>query len=80
MNKEKKNRCLYKCESITDGYEYSKMAKYFPKRIYWVYVKLVTLLNFVITGFISLLFKNWIISLIFFVLLEIYILFIIKLV
>lgn len=73
MNKEKKNRCLYKCESITDGYEYSKMAKYFPKRIYWVYVKLVTLLNFVITGFISLLFKNWIISLIFFVLLEIYI-------
>lgn len=73
MNKEKNNRCLYKCESITDGYEYSKMAKYFPKRIYWVYVKLVTLLNFVITGFISLLFKNWIISLIFFVLLEIYI-------
>ena len=73
MNKEKKNRCLYKCESITDGYEYSKMAKYFPKRIYWVYVKLVTLLNFVITGFISLLFKNWIISLIFFALLEIYI-------
>ena len=73
MNKEKKNRCLYKCESITDGYEYSKMAKYFPKRIYWVYIKLGTLLNFVITGFISLLFKNWIISLIFFVLLEIYI-------
>lgn len=73
MNKEKKNRCLYKCESITDGYEYSKLAKYFPKRIYWVYIKLGTLLNLVITGFISLLFKNWIISLIFFVLLEIYI-------
>ena len=73
MNKEKKNRCLYKCESITDGYEYSKMVKYFPKRVYWVYIKLGTLLNFVITGFISLLFKNWIISLIFFVLLEIYI-------
>lgn len=73
MNKEKKNRCLYKCESITDGYEYSKMAKYFPKRIYWVYIKLGTLLNLVITGFISLLFKNWIISLIFFSLLEIYI-------
>lgn len=73
MNKEKKNRCLYRCESITDGYEYSKLAKYFPKRIYWVYIKLGTLLNFVITGFISLLFKNWIISLIFFVLLEIYI-------
>lgn len=73
MNKEKRNRCLYKCESITDGYEYSKLAKYFPKRIYWVYIKLGTLLNLVITGFISLLFKNWIISLIFFVLLEIYI-------
>ena len=73
MNKEKKNGCLYKCESITDGYEYSKMAKYFPKRIYWVYIKLGTLLNLVITGFISLLFKNWVISLIFFVLLEIYI-------
>lgn len=73
MVKEKKNKCLYKCESITDGYEYSKMAKYFPKRIYWVYIKLVTLLNLVITGFISLLFNNWIISLIFFALLEIYI-------
>ena len=73
MNKEKKNKCLYKCESITDGYEYSKMAKYFPKRIYWVYIKLGTLLNLVITGFISLLFKNWVTSLIFFTLLEIYI-------
>lgn len=73
MVREKMDKCLYKCESITDGYEYAKMAKYFPKRIYWVYIKLGTLLNLVITGFISLLFKNWIISLIFFVLLEIYI-------
>ena len=73
MVREKMDKCLYKCESITDGYEYSKLAKYFPKRIYWVYIKFGTLLNLVITGFISLLFKNWIISLIFFVLLEIYI-------
>lgn len=73
MVREKMDKCLYKCESITDGYEYSKLAKYFPKRIYWVYIKFGTLLNLVITGFISLLFKKWIISLIFFVLLEIYI-------
>ena len=74
MNKEKKNRCLYKCESITDGYEYSKMAKYFPKGVYWVFVKLGTLLNLIIIAFISLVFKSWMITLFFFVLLEIYVL------
>ena len=74
MVREKMDKCLYKCESITDGYEYTKMAKYFPKRVYWVFVKLGTLLNLVIMGFISLIFKNWMVTLTFFVLLEIYIL------
>ena len=74
MGREKMDKCLYKCESIADGYEYKKMAKYFPKRVYWVFVKLGTLLNLVIMGFISLIFKNWIVTLAFFVLLEIYIL------
>lgn len=74
MAKEKNNKCLYKCESIADGYEYKKMAKYFPKRVYWVFVKLGTLLNLVIMGFISLIFKNWMVTLTIFVLLEIYIL------
>ena len=31
MVREKMDKCLYKCESITDGYEYSKLAKYFQK-------------------------------------------------
>ena len=74
MVREKMDKCLYKCESITDGYEYAKMTKYFPKRVYWVFVKLGTLLNLVIMGFISLIFKNWMVTLTFFVLLEIYIL------
>lgn len=74
MGREKMDKCLYKCESIADGYEYKKMAKYFPKRVYWVFVKLGTLLNLVIMGFISLIFKNWMVTLTFFVLLEIYIL------
>ena len=74
MVREKMDKCLYKCESITDGYEYTKMAKYFPKRVYWVFVKLGTLLNLVIMGFTSLIFKNRMVTLTFFVLLEIYIL------
>lgn len=74
MVREKMDKCLYKCESITDGYEYMKMAKYFPKRVYWVFVKLGTLLNLVLMGFISLIFKNRMVTLTFFVLLEIYIL------
>ena len=68
------DKCLYKCESIADGYEYKKMAKYFPKRVYWVFVKLGTLLNLIIIAVISLIFKNWMVTLTFFVLLEIYIL------
>jgi len=74
MVKEKMDKCLYKCESIADGYEYKKMAKYFPKRVYWVFVKLGTLLNLIIIAVISLIFKNWMVTLTFFVLLEIYIL------
>lgn len=39
LNKEKEknenSKCLYSCESIVEGYEYKKMVKYFPKRVYW---------------------------------------------
>ena len=73
MNKEKKNRCLYKCESITDGYEYSKMVKYFPKRVYWVLICGGTFLNLIIVALIILIFKNRQFSIIF-IFIEIYIL------
>ena len=73
MNKEKKNRCLYKCESIADGYEYKKMVKYFPKRVYWVLICGGTFLNLIIVALIILIFKNRQFSIIF-IFIEIYIL------
>ena len=78
MNKEKEknenSKCLYSCESIVDGYEYKKMAKYFPKRVYWVFAIRGTVLNILITAFIAIISQSWIETLIFFIAFEIYLL------
>ena len=71
---KKEDKVLYTCESIVDGYEYKKMAKYFPKRMYWVFVIRGTILNIIITALIALISQSWIVTLIFFVVYEIYLL------
>ena len=77
-NKEKEknenSKCLYSCESIVDGYEYKKMAKYFPKRVYCVFALRGTILNILITAFIAIISQSWIETLIFFIVFEIYLL------
>lgn len=74
-NEAKKNsKCLYICESIVDGYEYKKMVKYFPKRVYWVFALRGTILNILITAFIAIIPQSWIETLIFFIVFEIYLL------
>lgn len=76
MKKEaKKNeKCLFSCESVVDGYEYKKMAKYFPKRMYWVFVIRGTIFNVIISALIALTTQNWIATLIFLIAYEIYLL------
>ena len=60
-NEAKKNsKCLYICESIVDGYEYKKMVKYFPKRVYWVFALRGTILNILITALIAIISQSWI--------------------
>lgn len=75
QNEAKKNsKCLYICESIVDGYEYKKMVKYFPKKVYWVFALRGTILNILITAFIAIISQSWIETLIFFIVFEIYLL------
>lgn len=72
--KKKNSKCLYSCESIVDAYEYKKMAKYFPKRMYWVFVIRGTIFNVIISALIALTTQSWIATLIFLVAYEIYLL------
>ena len=72
--KKTSNKCLYTCESIVDAYEYKKMAKYFPKRMYLPFVIKGTYLNILSTALITILSKSWIISLVFFLVYEIFLL------
>ncbi len=67
-------KCLYTCESITNSYEYKKMAKYFPKGIYWVLVTRYTFLNIIFTAFIAIFSKNGVVTSIIFVLCQIFVL------
>ena len=74
MSKEKESseKCLFSCESTIDGYEYKKMAKYFPKRMYWVFVIRGTILNVIITALIAIITQSWIVTLIFLLVYEVY--------
>lgn len=77
--KKKKNndKYLYSCESKIDSYEYKKMAKYFPQ-IYWTFVAWGTIINFILTTIVAILFRNTITTLIFLVLYQIYIMILYK--
>ena len=70
--KRKDNKCLYTCESIVDAYEYKMMAKYFPKRMYWVFVLRGTFLTILLSLVFALIFKSFIGTIIFFILFEIF--------
>ncbi len=72
--KKTSNKCLYTCKSIVDKYEYKKMAKYFPKRMYLPFVHKGTFLNIIFTALAAILSKSWIISLVFFLVYEIFLL------
>lgn len=73
--KEKSDsKYLYTCESEINAYEYKKMAKYFPKRMYWVFVIRGAFLNILLTAVITIISKNWLISVIFFIIYQIYLL------
>ncbi len=74
IKKKKNEKCLFSCESVVDGYEYKKMAKYFPKRMYWVFVIRGTIFNVIISALIALTTQSWIATLIFLVAYEIYLL------
>ena len=72
--KKKNEKCLFSCESVVDGYEYKKMAKYFSKRMYWVFVIRGTIFNVIISALIALTTQSWIATLIFLIAYEIYLL------
>lgn len=67
----KKSKVLYSCESKTNGYEWGKMAKYFPE-IYWGFVKFGLVFNLVISAILTIIYNNVILTIIFFVLLQLY--------
>lgn len=73
--KEKKKKSdekyLYSCESILDGYEYKKMAKYFPKRMYWVFVIRGLILNLIFSAIVAITSKSLIDTLVFLVIYQI---------
>ena len=76
--KKKKDKCLYTCESMTDAYEYSKMAKYFPKRMYWILVKNGFFLNIIVSALIQIITRSLKFTIIFFVLYQIYLMILCK--
>lgn len=80
LEKKKKtnSKILYSCESITDAYEYKKMAKYFPKRMYWIFVIRGLFLNLILSAIIAITFKSLIGTLIFFVIYQLFLMIIYK--
>lgn len=72
--KKSNSKCLHTCESIVDGYEYKKMAKYFPNRMYWVFVIRGVFINLIITAYIAITSQSWVVTLIFFIVYQIYLL------
>lgn len=82
--KDKKNnktnnnsKPLFTCDSIIDAEEYGKMAKYFP-RFYWYFVIIGAGINLLITAVIAIISRNLIISLVFFVVYQIYLMILYK--
>ena len=82
VKKEKKKKSdekyLYSCESILDGYEYKKMAKYFPKRMYWVFVIRGLILNLIFSAIIAITSKSLAVTLVFFAIYQIFVMILYK--
>ena len=73
ISKPKHNsKCLYTCEGVFNAYEYKIMAKYFPKRIYWVFVFKGIYLNLLFTAIFTLIYKNVIVTVLFFIAYQLY--------
>ena len=72
-----KDKPLYCCESIINAEEYGKMAKYFPK-VYWYFVIIGTVVNLLITAAIAIISRKLVISLIFLVVYQIYLMILYK--
>lgn len=76
--KASNNKCLYTCESIIDSYEYKKMAKYFPKRMYWPLVINGSFINLLLSAIFAIIEKSFVDTLALFVIVEIFLLIIYK--
>ena len=77
MKKKINDKCLFKCKSIIDAYEYKKMANYFPQ-MYWAYVIWGTRINLIVTSIIAITFGTLLDTLIFFIIFQIYIMILYK--
>lgn len=77
IKNNKKEKPLYCCESVVNAEEYGKMAKYFPG-VYWFLVTVGAILNLIITAVIAIISRNLVISLVFLVVYQIYIMILYK--
>lgn len=75
---EPKKKYLYTCENIINAHEYKKMTKYFPKRIYWVFVIRGLFLNLIFSVIIAITSKSLIGTLIFFVIYQLFLMILYK--
>lgn len=78
IEKTSNNECLFTCQSIVDSYEYKKMVKYFPKRMYWVLVIRGLILDVLISLIIATSTKSFMSTLIFFAVYQILLMIIYK--
>ncbi len=69
--KRAKEKYLYKCESYVDVDEYLKMAEYFPVYNYIPFLTRGFLLNLIVSLFISLLMRDWYITLLLFIIFQV---------
>lgn len=72
-----KDKCLFACESKIDVNDYKKMARYFPQ-VYWSYVRWGTSYNIIISLIIAILYNNSILTLIFLVVFQIFLMILFK--
>ena len=78
MKKENDNKPLYTYEGEVDSYEYKKMAKYFPQRIYWVFVVRGLYWDLILSAVIAITSKSLFETLVVFLAMLVYILIISK--
>lgn len=76
--KKNNNKPLYTYEGEVDSYEYKKMAKYFPKRIYWVFVVRGLYFNLITSAVIAITTTSLFGALVVFAILQVYIMIIYK--